>query len=129
MKTLIAYDCRSQYYTIKQIDLNYIRENIDILHFNSILLDPSVVIEEGLLLFTDKDRPISTRVDYVYKNYLAINGEYFKEHKDEVMDVVNEYSKKGGTTFLNISSELVNDEIINNIKNNKKIEMFKVNKK
>ena len=126
MNTLIAYDCRSEYYTIKPIDLDYIKNNIEVLHFNSIVIDLSIKIEEGLLIFTDEERPISIGNDYVYKNYLAINGKYFNKHRDEVIDVINEYAKKGGTTFLQVDSRLLDDEIIKVFEKNKRIEKFRI---
>ena len=126
MNKLIAYDCRSEYYTIKPIDLDYIKNNMEVLHFNSIVIDLCIEIEEGLLTFTDEKRPISIGNDYVYKNYLAINGKYFNSHKDEVMEVIKEYGKKGGTTFLQVDSRLLDDEIIKVFEKNKRIEKFRI---
>jgi hypothetical protein len=126
MNKLIAYDCRSEYYTIKPIDLDYIKNNMEVLHFNSIVIDLCIEIEEGLLIFTDEKRPISIGNDYVYKNYLAINGKYFNSHKDEVLEVIKEYGKKGGTTFLQVDSRLLDDENIKVFENNKRIEKFRI---
>ena len=118
MNRLNAYNCRSEYYTIYPVDEEYVINNIKELHFNSIIIDMEVEIEEGILEFTNVEQPLSIGFDYVYKNYLGINGEYFKKNKDKVTKLLIDISSRIETSILFISKELVTDDIIDMFKNN-----------
>lgn len=122
MNTLIAYDCRSEYYTIKPIDLDYIKNNMEVLHFNSIVIDLCIEIEEGLLTFTDEKRPISIGNDYVYKNYLAINSNYYENNKDKVDELLLEIGKKIKTIYLYVDKTFVNDDLRKSLIDNNDIQ-------
>ncbi len=121
MNKLCAYNCKSEYFTIYPVDLDYVINNIYSLKFNTILYDPKLEIEEGILEFTDLERPFSIGYDYVFKNYFGINGEYFNNHKKEVRDCLKKISSKIETVYLYVDKELVNDEIVEILKNNKGI--------
>ncbi len=121
MNRLNAYNCRSEYYTIYPVDEEYIINNIKELHFNSIIINMEVEIEEGILEFTNIEKPLSIGFDYVYKNYLGINGEYFEKNKDKIKKLLIDISSKIETSFLLISKELVTDDIIDMFNKNDKV--------
>ena len=102
MEKLNAFRCISEYYTIKEITLDEVIKNIEQYPLNTILYDPSLEIEEGLLEFTQEDQPISTGYDYVFKNYLGINDKYYLKHMDEVDIKLLEIVKKIETNYLYI---------------------------
>ena len=128
MNRLDAYNCKSDYYTIYPVDTTYIINNIDELHFNSILLNPELEIEEGILEFTNINRPLSIGYDYVFKNYLGINGKYFEDNKEIVFDLFRNISPKLSSSYLQVDEHLVDDEIIGLLKNNGNIKVLVIGK-
>lgn len=121
MDKLIAYNCKSEFFTAYPVDISYIINNINSLAFNSILLDPKLEIEEGLLLFTEEARPLSIGYDYVFKNYFGINGEYFKKNKETIHNVLITVCEEIKTIYLHIDRELITDEIEKILIDNKEI--------
>ena len=118
MKEVNAYEVKSDYFTIYSIDEKDIINNIDKYSFNSIILDMSVKIEEGLLIFNDEERPISIGYDYVYKNYLSISSLYYKNNKKKINELLLDICANIKTVYLYIDKVFVDDllkeELINN---------------
>ena len=121
MKKLNAYEVRSEFYTIYNVDTNDIINNIGEYGFNSILYDPKLEIEEGLLIFTDEKRPISIGYDYVYKNYLGINPIYYEKNREEIDKMLLVVAKEVKTSYLQIDKEFVNEGIKDALIRNDKI--------
>ena len=129
MDRLNAYNCRSEYYTIYEVNEEYVVNHIKELHFNSIIINMEVEIDEGILEFTNIEKPISMGTDYVYKNYLGINGDYFEKNKEKIRKLSIDISSKIETSYLLISKELVTDEIIDMFKNNDKVKQLVIGDK
>ena len=121
MEHLDAYKCKSDYHTVFSVDMDNIIENINDYHFNSIAMDPSVEIEEGLLEFTSKEHPISIGHDYVFKNYLGIDGKYYEDNKKEMDKYLLEIAKRIQTPGLYVDIRLINDKLKKELMNNNEI--------
>lgn len=121
MKRINAYEVKSDYYTIYNVTEEDLLDNIDKYKFNSILFDPKLKIEEGILEFTDEKRPLSIGYDYVYKNYLGINSIYYEKNKEKIDDVLLEISKGIKTIYLYVDKEFINDKLRESLINNKEI--------
>ena len=119
MKRINAYEVKSDYYTIYSVSEEDLLDNE--YSFNSILYDPKLIIEEGILEFTDEERPLSIGYDYVYKNYLGINAIYYKNKQTKIDDVLLKIGKNIKTNYLYVDIELVNDELREVLINNQDI--------
>lgn len=119
MKRINAYEVKSDYYTIYSVSEEDLLDNE--YSFNSILYDPKLKIEEGILEFTDEERPLSIGYDYVYKNYLGINAIYYKNKQTKIDDVLLKIGKNIKTNYLYVDIELVNDELREVLINNQDI--------
>lgn len=111
MNRLNAFRCRSEFYTIQEVTLDYVAKNIERLHFNSILYSPELEIEEGILEFTQENQPISMGYDYVFKNYLGINGKYYLDNKREVNKYLCEIGRFITTEYLVINKQFVTEKL------------------
>jgi hypothetical protein len=121
MKRINAYEVKSDYYTIYNVTEEDLLDNIDKYKFNSILFDPKLKIEEGILEFTDEERPLSIGYDYVYKNYLGINSIYYEKNKEKIDDVLLEISKGIKTIYLYVDKEFINDKLRKSLISNEEI--------
>ena len=122
MKTINAYEVRSEHYTIYSVSEDDILENIDKYSFNSFVCDMKVQIDEGILEFANEERPISVGYDYVYKNYLAINSNYYENNKDKVDELLLEIGKKIKTIYLYVDKTFVNDDLRKSLIDNNDIQ-------
>ena len=91
--------------------LDYVAKNIERLHFNSIIYSPELEIEEGILEFTQENQPISMGYDYVFKNYLGINGKYYLDNKREVNKYLCEIGRFITTEYLVINKQFVTEKL------------------
>lgn len=121
MEHLDAYKCKSDYHTVYSVDMDHIVQNIDNYQFNSIAVDPSVEIEEGLLEFTSDEHPISIGHDYVFKNYLGLDSKYYEANKKEMDKYLIEIAKRVQTPGLYVDIRLINDKLKKVLMENKEI--------
>ena len=121
MRELDAYKCKSEFYSIYSVSMQHILEHIDEYHFNSFVCDLKVEIEEGLLIFTNEEHPISIGYDYVYKNYLGINPIYYEKNREEIDKMLLVVAKEVKTSYLQIDKEFVNEGIKDALISNDKI--------
>ena len=129
MNRLNAFNCHSEYYTIYDATLEEIVNDIDKYPFNTILYSPELEIEEGILEFTQENRPISIGYDYVFKNYLGINGNYYLKNKTYVNKSLYEIGRRIKTKYLYIDKKLVNNTLEKILIKNQNIDTLVIDEK
>ncbi len=111
MDKINAYEVRSEYFTIYSVTEDNVLDNLDKYSFNSIVCDMQVQIEEGILEYTNDDKPISIGYDYVYKNYLAISSNYYQKNKKKIDNMLMEIAANIKTVSLYLDKEFINQNL------------------
>ena len=94
---------------------------------SSIYLSPKVTNEfEQQYLFVDSEHPITTGEAVFLGKFLAIDENYFKEHKKEIMDKLCIILSKINTFYISIPPQLITDEILNSLLKNPNIKVLRL---
>jgi len=108
------------------VTIEQIKANLD--KVISICIDGSITFGNNTRNFSTTENPIAyTNIRYICPNMISINGEYYKEHKDEIDELIIYIAKN--TKLSNIrflSKDLINDSLIDALSQNENIETIRL---